>query len=86
MIQTPTAIVTGKDVFQETLKLFFYFLILEKPFDPLQLTILFLAIFAGAYLVKKRGIAKLLGKALLIAGIVVIALRVLVVFYLAMQM
>jgi len=84
MIPAPAPGVTGKDVFQETLRFIFFYLVIEKPFDPLQLAILLLAILVGVYLVKKK-VAKLLGKVLAIAGIVILVLRVLVVIYLAMQ-
>jgi ABC-type iron transport system FetAB permease component len=83
----PTAIATGRDVFQDVFKAIFFYLILEKPFDFLQLAILLFAIFVGTYLIRKRErAAKLLGKVLVITGIVILVLRIVVVIYLAMQM
>jgi len=83
----PTAIATGREVLQDVFRSIFFYLILERPFDPLQLAILFLAIFVGTYLIRKGGrAAKLLGKVLAITGIVILIIRIVVVIYLAMQM
>ena len=62
-----------------------FHLFIAKPFDPLQLSFLVMCIAASVYIVKRKGVLRIFGIVLLIASLIVIAVRVLVVLYLAVQ-
>ncbi|ADC65820.1 hypothetical protein Ferp_1674 [Ferroglobus placidus DSM 10642] len=71
---------------QEFLRNIIFHLFISKPFNPQQLLILFSMIFAGIYLKKtKSGVIKIIGTIFAIFGIVVLAVRIAVVLYLATQ-
>ncbi len=82
---TPIPVKTETNAFLEFFRTLFFYLVIEKPFDPLQLFLLVLLISLGAYLIRFGGFIKLMGKIIAVFGIAVLALRILVVLYLASQ-
>ncbi len=73
------------NMLESLLRNILFHLFIAKPFDPLQLSLLVMSIAASPYIVRRKGVLRIFGIVLLIASLTIIAVRVLVVLYLAAQ-